>query len=312
MYDQDEQDISDILHKEDVTSASTAIKDDTAFYYHLVSQNAIVLSKDEQDEVVKLIRKAANPEEERILVTKLCNANLKLVYKIAKSYSYNRESLSVYISAGNEGLLKAVQKYQLGKAPFPNYAAIWIRQRILHEIYTNTLLKIPAWRIKSFIRMKVLVSEAGDKDPPTVQELAKTLDLPEATVRELQEDPFLKKIIDRSLDDTELPVQSIYDESLIDSSKLQVSVDIDVEAQKVHLKELIMSALKFLSNEQRFVVLAYYGMIDGKPKKLWQIAKVLCRTPERVRQLRNEALKTLKELLTAAGITSDDVGDYFR
>ena len=296
----------DHLDSSDASSPKLGAQRTLYYYYNLVKVNSISLTKDQQSTLLKELKVCESDVRKAVIVDTLCKANLKLVYKIAKSYSYNEDSLLNYISAGNEGLLKAIEKYQDGKAPFPNYAPLWIKQRILHELYNASLLKVPLWRIKSFIKIKLVLAEfkAKNEEEPSDEVLAALVDIPEKNVSELRNDSYLKKILDRSNEDTELPIQVITEESSMHSSKLRVDGEPSVEQDNI--RDVINSALEYLTNEKKFVIQGCFGLLDGNKKKLHQIGAVLNRTSERVRQIRNEGLDDLRKLLKAAGITEED------
>ena len=301
-----EEDVMD--NEAEVSLEPQSSKSPVQYYYESVARNSLVLSKDEQSELLEKMGKTQCPKKNKEYIDTICRANLKLVFKIAKNYSYNEESLMNYISAGNEGLIKAVHKYKPGKAPFPNYAPLWIRQRILQEIYSNTLLKVPLWRVKAFIKIKLTVqtylSENNNKTP-TDDELTELTGLNLKNVSEIRNDVYLTKLLDRASNDDDFPIYNIMDESTVKLEALQAD-SVNQDAEQFNVKDIINSVICYLTNEQKFVVQACFGLIDGNAKKLHEVAHVIGRTPERVRQIRVEATDILRDLLTDAGIKPED------
>lgn len=306
MFNEDDNDDNDSEGTKDDSNTDRGVVSHTkrhlTYYYNEVRMNSLDLSKDAQNTLLVELQDCSDPARKQEILNTICKANLKLVYKIAKNYAHDNTSLENYISAGNEGLVVAVKKFKPGKAPFPNYAPYWIAQKILHEIYTNTLLKVPLWRIKSYIKIKLYTIDykhANADASPSDEELAKTLKISKKNIQELRSDEYLTKILDRGLDDAEYPIQSILDDSVTKQIRLQVNLQ--KEFDTCDFPALINSAIGYLSVEQRFVVKAYYGLIDGTRKRLHEIAHVIDRTPERVRQIRNEAIEILRTVLVKAG-----------
>lgn len=303
-----EDDLDDPLDIESEGSPCLISKPTLQYYYELVARESLTLSKPEQEVLlIKYHDSTSSATEKADCVDKLCRANLKLVYKIAKGYAYDDDSLLNYIGAGNEGLLKAIHKYQFGKAPFPNYAPVWIKQRILNELYSNNLLKVPLWRIKTFIKIKLSVKDliAKNGNDPTDSEIAALTGISERNVDDLRNDAYLSKILDRAATDDEFPIYNIFDESMVQFSQLHDSSQLSTMEQ-INVRDILNSALEYLTVEQRTIIKAYYGFLDGNCKKLHQLATFLDRTPERVRQVRNTSLKRLRELLVSSGVSIDD------
>jgi RNA polymerase primary sigma factor len=243
-----------------------------------------------QKEEVTLIKRAkrGNRDARR----KIINCNLKLVVNIAKNYSRFRLPLMDLIAEGNIGLMRAIDKFdtRLGYR-FSTYAAWWIRQAITRAIIDQgKTIRIPVYmseliskykKIKEALRQKL-------KREPERGEVAKRLKIPVDKVGEIE--LWIEK--KSSLD---APVGGDGESHLSDFIKSSDYADTSMEIDRIFNQERISHLLDSLADREKLVLNLRFGIVDGKPHTLADVAKKLEVSRERVRQIEKEALKKLKK-----------------
>ena len=204
----------------------------------------------------------------------LVSAHLRFVVTLARKRSRDPDRLSDLIAAGNLGLLKAVDKYDLGRRPAPRfltYAGWWIQKEIADEDYaTSSLVHVPTHRQKAQ-RKRARVFQRALQEGGADNPLTTTLDpgTPEGATVAFDE---LREAADGEPEST--PV--VYD--------IQRS------------NHLLRRAISQLPSREQSVLNLYYGTKDD-PRNLVQIAVILGMCPERVRQIKINGMRLLREIL---------------
>ena len=228
---------------------------------------------------------------------KLITSNLRFVVKTAAAFTKNRERLLQLISAGNVGLLLALDKFNAHlDTRFLTYAAWWVRKEMLDEINASSLVYVPSHKQKKYCKaMKqavfvcrlcgVQVSQPGSEPPcPHGDHVFVPLKVKE-----------------------QLPtVLSIDNVTLLDPKQVE-STAIDTDSAKTIRK--LIGRLK-LKSRDKFILLQYYnippGVRNSVPKSLHQLAEIVGITPERIRQIKERVLKDLRMELKRNKITALD------
>jgi RNA polymerase primary sigma factor len=259
-----------------------------------------VLTAQEQKELARQMRRATSDEAVEELRSKLIRANLRFAFSVAKQYQNRGVPLGDLVSEANAGLVRAADKYdpEVG-VNFISYAVWWIRQ-VLHSAVQRQgrTVQVPLNRAADLSRVsraqevlrQKLSREPHDEEIATVADLS--LDVTRGLVALLQ--PV------RSLDEpTSAGEQG---RTLAETLVLDRGEDEDVLPGGVESdsrREAIARALEVLAPRDRRVLTLYFGLEGSRPMTLQEIARELGVTRERVRQLRDRALKRLRETDTA-------------
>jgi|UniRef100_A0A7C6EHN5 RNA polymerase primary sigma factor len=252
-----------------------------------------VLSKKEESELARRIREKNDNEAKE----KLILSNLRNVLHICKNYQDCGLSLSELINAGTQGLIHAVDKFDERKGyRFSTYSTWWIKREIYKAIFSDQEL-IPksnlAKRIKIFIPN--FVQEHGRE--PTIQEIAKHF-----KVSTHQVSNALTELLPMiSLDDTQMDeeggpfIETLSIEHCA-AEKFVLPSPEEILKQKQE-SERIQKALKKLSPREREILEKNFGLGDFEVQSLEEISRLMNITKERVRQIRDNALKKLRLIL---------------
>ena len=222
----------------------------------------------------------------------LIRANLRFVVSVAKKYQNRGMALTDLIGEGNVGLLTAARKFDPDQGvKFISYAVWWIRQAILASLARQgRTVRVPLNRTADLSRI-VRSSETLRKElerQPSPEEIAEATGL---TVEVVQSLATLNSS-DVRLD---APVEGEGERSLSDRFVADEQSDPDMQFMDQLLIEEIDRALRALPPRDAKVLRLYFGLNDGREHTLEEIGSLLGVTRERVRQLRDRALKRLRD-----------------
>jgi RNA polymerase primary sigma factor len=222
---------------------------------------------------------------------KLTKANLRFVVSVAKQYQNQGLSLPDLINEGNLGLIKAAQRFDETRGfKFISYAVWWIRQSILQALAEQSrIVRLPLNQVGSLNRIRKESSKLEQKyeRPPSADEIAQSLDLPENKV-----DNVLK-ITTRTVS-MDAPLTQDEDMSLLDVYVSDDNPTTDRELMKESLAREIQRSLATLTKKERDVINLYYGIGMNHGLTLDEIAMKFDLTRERVRQIKEKAIRRLK------------------
>ena len=222
---------------------------------------------------------------------KLTKANLRFVVSVAKQYQNQGLSLPDLINEGNLGLIKAAQRFDETRGfKFISYAVWWIRQSILQALAEQSrIVRLPLNQVGSLNRIRKESSKLEQKfeRPPSPDEIAESLDLPENKV-----DSVLK-ITTRTVS-MDAPLTQDEDMSLLDVYVSDDGVTTDNDLMKESLAREIQRSLATLTKKERDVINLYYGIGMNHGLTLDEIAMKFDLTRERVRQIKEKAIRRLK------------------
>lgn len=244
-----------------------------------------LLTHEEEYELFKKVQ-AGNKKAIDILVEK----NQRLIVLIARRHARNPGMLDDLIQEGNIGLLKAIEGFDFTKGyKFSTYATWWITQAITRYIYNKSRnIRLPVNKHEKISKLKKarrkLLSELNRE--PTIEELSKELKCSKESIEDLyniMSDTTSLNIIINEDEDTELG--DIIDLSEDDDGLSNILMSDEVKALlgKCNLNE-----------RELFVIKHHFGLYDGIPKTLEEIGKLLGLTRERVRQIKEGALKKIR------------------
>jgi RNA polymerase primary sigma factor len=242
-----------------------------------------------------------NAEEETVLaqkirigdnvaLDKLVKSNLRFVVSVAKQYQHQGLTLSDLINEGNLGLIKAAQRFDETKGfKFISYAVWWIRQSILQALAEQgRLVRLPQNKIGTYNKANkaMMAFEQENEREPSVEELAGILEMSETEIANI----FVTNSRHTSLD---APVHEAEDVNMGDL--LAGANDTDDGVIQDSLREEIRRILKSLSPRESEIVSAYFGLDGNDGTTIEQIGEKYDLTKERIRQIKERAIKRLQK-----------------
>ncbi len=243
-----------------------------------------------------------SPEEEVILarriksgdteaLKKLVNANLRFVVSVAKQYQNQGISLPDLINEGNLGLMKAAQRFDETRGfKFISYAVWWIRQAILQALAEQArIVRLPVNKIGSINRINRAFArlEQEFEREPTSLEIADNLEMIPEDVKEAL------KTNGRTVS-MDAPISAEEDNNMYDLLQSTDTPSPDKNLIKESLAYEIERALSTLSNRESKVLKLYFGLGMKHPFTLEEIGEELSLTRERVRQIKEKAIKRIQ------------------
>lgn len=221
----------------------------------------------------------------------LTKANLRFVVSVAKQYQNQGLSLADLINEGNIGLIKAAKRFDETRGfKFISYAVWWIRQAILQALAEQSrIVRLPLNRVGTLHKIGKISSslEQGLGREPSPDEIAKVLDLSAVEVSDT-----LK--ISNSHLSLDAPFSVSEDNSLIDILEDEFQPAPDEELLDLSLKLEIEKALDTLTPREAEVISLYFGLHHEKALTLEEIGARFSLTRERVRQIKEKAIRRLR------------------
>ncbi len=240
-------------------------------------------------EEVRLAKKIKTGSQDALEA--LTKANLRFVVSVAKQYQNQGLSLADLINEGNIGLIKAAKRFDETRGfKFISYAVWWIRQAILQALAEQSrIVRLPLNRVGTLHKIGKISSslEQGLGREPSPNEIAKELDLSEVEVSDT-----LK--ISNSHLSLDAPFSVSEDNSLIDILEDEFQPAPDEELLDFSLKLEIEKALCTLTPREAEVISLYFGLNHEKALTLEEIGARFLLTRERVRQIKEKAIRRLR------------------
>ena len=244
-----------------------------------------LLTVDEEVELAQLIRKG-----DRKALERLTKANLRFVVSVAKQYQNQGLTLPDLINQGNVGLIKAAEKFDETRGfKFISYAVWWIRQSILQAIAEQSrIVRLPLNQVGSVNKINKALNkfEQENERRPSIEEIAATTDIPEEKVDDALKANTRHVSVDAPFSDDDSG-------SMLDVMTDSNAPSVDKELLMESLREELRKVLDTLKERERLVIKDYYG-IDTQEKTLEEIGSKYGLTRERVRQIREKAIRKLR------------------
>ena len=245
-----------------------------------------LISADEEVELAQRIKAG-----DKIALERLTKANLRFVVSVAKQYQNQGLTLPDLINEGNMGLIKAAQRFDETRGfKFISYAVWWIRQSILQALAEQSrIVRLPLNKIGSINKINKMYAylEQTHERIPSAEEIAKELDMSVNDVKESMKNSGRHISMDAPLVEGE-------DSNLYDVLRSGESPNPDKELMHESLKTEIERALKNLTPREADVIRLYFGLGENYPMTLEEIGETFELTRERVRQIKEKAIRRLK------------------
>jgi len=245
-----------------------------------------LVTAEEEVELAQRIRKG-----DRLALEKLTRANLRFVVSVAKQYQNQGLSLTDLINEGNLGLIKAAKKFDETRGfKFISYAVWWIRQNILQALAEQSrLVRLPLNQVGSLNKIGKASSkfEQENERRPSVEELADELDIPIDKISDALKISGRHVSVDAPFvegeENTLLDVMVNEDSPMADRFLVNESLSCEVDR-----------VLDVLTEREQDIIRMFFGIGESE-KTLEEIGDTLGLTRERVRQIKERAIRRLRQ-----------------
>ena len=254
-----------------------------------------LLTAEEEVYFSRLALKGDEPSRKRMI-----ESNLRLVVKIARRYNNRGLPLLDLIEEGNLGLIRAVEKFDPERGfRFSTYATWWIRQTIERAIMNQTrTIRLPIHVVKElniYLRTARELVQKLDHEP-TAEDIALELDVPVESVTKMLR-------LNERIASVDTPFGGESDKVLLDVIPDEKASGPEGNLQNDDIKNNIVHWLNELNSKQREVLARRFGLLGYEAATLEDVGVEIGLTRERVRQIQVEALKRLRDILSAQDLS---------
>jgi len=227
----------------------------------------------------------------RLALKELTEANLRFVVSVAKDYQGQGLPLTDLINEGNLGLIKAAERFDETRGfKFISYAVWWIRQSILQALAEHSrIVRLPLNRVGTISKINKAAErlEQEFERSPRADELARQLEMKPNEVNDAQR-------ISRRHHSLDTPFSDEDKNCLLDVIPDGATAEPDQELQMDSLQEEVAAALDTLKDREREVIKMYFGISHSYALTLNEIGEEFGLTRERVRQIKEKAIRRLR------------------
>ncbi len=250
----------------------------------------IILSQEEEKELISIIQNSKDPEAIAKAKDRIVLANTGLVYITAREYKYSGILLEDLVQEGLMGILVATIKFDTSSNNrFSTYAIYWIRENILSYIReTSRSIKLPRTALEDIQKYKKSSLDLEEKlgRKPTLEEISADCKVSKKRLATLISNSSSTVSLDTNLPDNDkATIQDFISDSALSPAEALVRRD---------SRACLYQALEELEERERQVVIAYTGLDREDSKSFEAISKDLGLSRERVRQIFNQAIYTLR------------------
>ena len=247
-----------------------------------------LVSVDEEANLARRIRMGDDAALE-----KLTEANLRFVVSVAKQYQNQGLTLSDLINEGNVGLMKAARRFDETKGfKFISYAVWWIRQSIFQSFVEHSrLVRMPLNKMASYNKVNeayIGFVQEFERDP-TNEELGELLDMTSKEVENMLRSSNRHVSVDANIGGEDS------DATMLDLMTVEGEVMPDHVLIDESMREEVQQGLSILNEREKEVISAYYGLNQANAWTLEEIGEAFGLTRERVRQIKERAIRRLRK-----------------
>ncbi|MFM2480207.1 RNA polymerase sigma factor RpoS [Celerinatantimonas sp. YJH-8] len=286
------------LHDELMAMDQAKSLDATQMYLGEIGYSPLLSAEEE----VLFARRALRGDEASR--QRMIESNLRLVVKIARRYNNRGLALLDLIEEGNLGLIRAVEKFDPERGfRFSTYATWWIRQTIERAIMNQTrTIRLPIHIVKElnvYLRTARELAQELDHEP-TAEEIAARLDKPVDDVSKMLR-------LNERIGSIDTPLGGDNDKALLDIIADEKEFGPEDSTQDDDIKSSIVRWLEELNGKQREVLARRFGLLGYEASTLEDVGHEIGLTRERVRQIQVEALRRLRDMLGAQGLSIESL-----
>ena len=251
---------------------------------------------DDPAEERRLARRAQKGDEKA--AERLVTANLRFVISYVKKYQGHGLDLSELVAIGNEGLLKAVRKFDPDQGvKFISYAVWWVRQAVLKALAEQTRsVRIPLNQNSQLIRLaraETILAQVLKRDP-TENEVSRLLEEAPEQVRQAKQMSATEVSLDAPIDRSDREASSLGERFAgVDNQGQDIEERTDYKLMREFIDRVFR---RYLTPRERKILYLYYGLEEGsEAMTLEKIGALMGVTRERIRQIRERAFEKLRE-----------------
>ena len=271
--------------------------DSASEYFKNLGKLAKEIDREEMARLWKRVKRGDREAKQRVM-----EMHLRLVIPTAKRFLRPGIELMDLVEEGNLGLMQAIERFDVQKGyRFSTYAIYWIEQYIRRYIEEQSgSIKIPshAWgKLKKWFRAWNELKEANGRDP-SLREMAEELDLTARQVKTIVDTLDAAQGVDSLTALVREEDEMTLEEMISDDGKGNPHDAFVNNENQANLRE----NLDNLDERDRTVIVLRYGLDDNTPKTLGEVAQTMGLSRERVRQIEERAIRTLRQAALKAGI----------
>jgi RNA polymerase primary sigma factor len=261
-----------------------------------------LLTPAEEIALAKRIKRGDKSAREHMI-----KANLRLVVKIARDYENLGLPLLDLINEGNIGLMKGVERFDPKKgAKLSTYASWWIKQAIKRALANQSkTIRLPVHvvdKVAHIRRAELRLREALDREP-TDEEVASELGIDAKRVRRYRQASRAPVSLDAPIGDDENDRVS---EVVADPNAALPSEQLVYESDNALVQEILAT----LPEREREILAMRFGLVDGKERTLEEVGERFGVTRERIRQIQEQALKTIRKTMEKRDQPMEDIDAF--
>lgn len=279
----------DAVDENPYTSLHRNDRDAMFCYMQSISKNPL-LTPEEEIDLANRIKKGDTEARERMIAS-----NLRLVVKIARDYMNFGLPLMDLVSEGNIGLVKAVERFDPFKGgKLSTYASWWIKQSIKRALANHSkTIRVPVHLVDRISKMRKTIQELSDQigREPSDEEIGYAMGIPTNKIAHLKSISVQPRSLDAPVNEES---ETSFGDLVGDENQSSPFEDLDTKMRNLD----IQSVLNELDPRESEIIKLRFGLDGYTPMTLEEVGEKFKVTRERIRQLQNESIRKMRNLLT--------------